>query len=91
MACLKDICVSKGKKLYEDQKNSRKSGTCVDYLQNVDKIETICESTLHSSNHNKIGAGKTNLIGGFSLAHIKQHLFDTSKHFAHESKSKRKR
>ena len=92
----------------DDQKNPRKNEISFDYLQNVDKIETICESTLHSSSSSAAASntaamdqsskmmskGKSSNfggLGGFSLAHIKQHLFDSSKQFTYEPKSKRKR
>ena len=88
---MKNDLDTKGKGFYEDQNISRNGSKCADYLQNVDKIETICESTLHSSSNNKTGGTKSNLIGGFSLAHIKQHFFDNSKHNVQQPKNKRKR
>ena len=85
---------SRGKRFFEDDTNPRNGSKCSppDYLQNADKIETICESTLHTSNNNKIGVAKSTFIGGFSIAHIKQHFFaDNSKTIASPPKNKRKR
>ena len=79
------------KRSYEDQSNSRNISKCQDFLQNVDKIETICESTLQASNSNKAVGTKSNLISGFSLAHIKQHFFDSNKNISPQPKDKRKR
>ena len=86
---------SRGKRFYEDETNPRngsKGSPPSDYLQNVDKIETICESTLHTSNNSKAGVAKSTFIGGFSIAHIKQHFFaDSGKTIAPQPKNKRKR
>ena len=86
---------SRGKRFYEDETNPRngsKGSPPSDYLQNVDKIETICESTLHTSNNSKAGVAKSTFIGGFSIAHIKQHFFAGSgKTIAPQPKNKRKR
>ena len=86
---MKDEHSLKGNRFHEDHNISRKG--CTDYLQNADKIETICESTLHPANSSKTGGVKSNFIGGFSLAHIKQHFFESSKNFVQQPKSKRKR
>ena len=83
--------------MYEDQTSIRNIPKCSDFLQNADKIETICESTSTNSGgggSSKNTGSKSNLIsGGFSIAHIKQHFFDSNKNSFTQNppRSKRKR
>ena len=64
------------------------------FFKRVACVQTLFRFTIdeHTSNNDKTGGVKSNFIGGFSIAHIKQHFFaDSSKPHAPQPKNKRKR